>query len=75
MCVCCYGSVAAVLEHWRDKVGHGETQAHRTAALQTALEEVGVSNRELAAPMNSSTAVDPSAIHTLLPYWPIHRTS
>ncbi len=55
VCVCCLGSIAAVLEHWQDKVGHGEAQAHRTAALQTALEGVGVSNRELAAPMHGST--------------------
>lgn len=55
LCVCCWGSVAAVLEHWQDKVGHGEAQAHRTAALQTALEGVGVSNRELAASIHGST--------------------
>lgn len=55
VCACCWGGTAAVLEHWQDKVGHGEAQAHRTAALQTALEGVGVSNRELAAPIHGST--------------------
>lgn len=44
-----------MLERCQDKVGHGEAPAHRTAALQTALEGVGVSNRELATPVHGST--------------------
>lgn len=52
--VWCKGSVAAVLRRRQDKVGHGEARAHRTAALQTALEGVGVSNGALATPVHGS---------------------
>jgi len=48
MCVSAAGRyIAAVFEHRQGKVGHGEARAHRTAALQTALQGVGVSNGDL----------------------------